>query len=198
MNSLAGKILRVTPEGQIPPDNPFPNSPIWTLGHRNTQGIAWHPQSRDLFSSEHGPSGEWGLHGMDKVNLIRKGANYGWPRAWGKTEGDQYPDPIAMWQRATPPAGIAFNNGELFVSTLGSEALIRIELSQTDDAYEVKRIERWFIDDRGRSIYGRLRDAVTGPDGSLYVLTSNRDGRGQPREGDDQILRITRVTRDSR
>jgi quinoprotein glucose dehydrogenase len=190
MASLGGKILRVTPEGAIPADNPFPGSPIWSFGHRNPQGLAWHPATGDLFASEHGPSGEFGLSAHDEINVVTKGANYGWPRAVGAPRLAPYRDPLVAWKTpTTPPSGMAFWRGDLFVATLRSEALARIALSRTGDGYRVERIERWFA--RGENRQGRLRDAVAGPDGALYVLTNNRDGRGRPREGDDRILKIT-------
>jgi quinoprotein glucose dehydrogenase len=190
MTSLGGKVLRITPEGKIPVDNPFPGSPIWSLGHRNPQGLARHPETKDLFVSEHGPSGEFGLRAHDEINVIRKGGNYGWPKAVGAPNFRPYLDPLVVWKaQATPPSGIAFWRGDLFVATLRSEALIRIAVSRAGEGYRVDRIERWFA--RGDARPGRLRDAVVGPDGALYVLTNNRDGRGRPREGDDRILKIT-------
>ena len=99
-------------------------------------------------------------------------------------------DPLVAWKApTTPPSGMAFWRGDLFVATLRSEALIRIALAREGEGFRVTRIERWFA--RGDARPGRLRDAVAGPDGALYVLTNNRDGRGRPREGDDRILRIT-------
>jgi glucose/arabinose dehydrogenase len=189
-NSLAGKILRLTPEGGIPQDNPFQNSPVYSLGHRNPQGLAWHPRSGALFSSEHGPSGEFGLRGRDIINVIRKGGNYGWPRVLGRARVDPYIDPIIMWSNATPPGGMAFWKGDLFVATMRSEALIRIRLAEKKGAYEPTLIERWFARDDSNGTYGRLRDVAVGPDAGLYVLTTNRDGRGRVRTGDDRILRI--------
>ena len=184
MGSLAGKILRLTPDGGIPADNPFPGSPVWSLGHRNVQGLAWRPGG-DLFASEHGPSGEFGFGAYDEVNAIRPGGNYGWPLAVGAPGRPEWVDPVASWpRRTTPPSGMAFWDGAIMLATLRSEALVRIVL---DEQGRATRIERWFA---GR--FGRLRDAVAGPDGALYVLTSNRDGRGSPRGGDDRILRITR------
>lgn len=189
--SLAGKILRLTPDGDIPPDNPFEASPVYSYGHRNPQGLAWHPQIGTLFSSEHGPSGEFGLRGRDIINVIRKGGNFGWPRVVGKAEQAPYIDPIIMWEPATPPGGMAFWNGDLFVATMRSRALIRIQLKTDDDQYEVAAIERWFASDHAETTFGRLRDAVVGPDDRLYVLTTNRDGRGTVRQGDDRIVRIS-------
>jgi glucose/arabinose dehydrogenase len=190
-DSLAGKILRLTPEGEIPPDNPFEGSPVYSLGHRNPQGLAWHPETGVLFSSEHGPSGEFGLRGKDIINVIQKGGNYGWPRVVGKAGVDPYIDPIIMWREATPPGGMAFWKGDLFVSTLRSQALIRIGLEKRNGTYEAVSIERWFAEDHASGSYGRLRDAAVGPDNRLYVLTTNRDGRGRARPGDDRILRIS-------
>jgi glucose/arabinose dehydrogenase len=190
LNSLNGKILRLTPDGEIPPDNPFPNSPIYSYGHRNPQGLAWHPETGDLFESEHGPSGEYGRFGHDEINVIVKGGNYGWPKVIGAPGEKEFIDPIVVWKDATPPSGITFYKGDLFVATLRSEALIRIKLQRSGKSYKVTRIERWFAFDKRRGKYGRLRDVVAGPDGNLYVLTSNRDGRGNPQPGDDKIYQI--------
>ncbi len=208
-NILSGSILRVAPDGTIPKDNPFPGSHVWSWGHRNPQGLAWHPETGDLFSSEHGPSGEYGLRGRDIVNVIVRGGNYGWPREVGAGGLDEYEDPLIMWEEATPPAGMAFWRGDLYLATLRSEALMRIAVQPigspaggkiggalgsaggASKSYRVESIEGLFARSRYNGTYGRLRDAVAGPDGALYVLTSNRDGRGNPRRGDDKILRIT-------
>lgn len=191
MDNLGGKILRLTPSGEIPEDNPFAGSPVYSLGHRNPQGLAWHPRTRVLFSSEHGPSGEFGLRGKDIINLIEKGGNYGWPHALGAANLDEYIDPLIMWTDATPPSGMTFWNNKLYVATLGSQALVRIDFQKAGDSYEAVSIDRLFTDGAFRGTHGRLRDEVTGPDGALYVLTSNLDGRGNPRQGDDRILRLT-------
>ncbi len=191
MDNLGGKILRYTPDGDIPGDNPFENSPVYSLGHRNSQGLAWHPETGSLFSSEHGPSGEFGLRGKDIINVIEKGGNYGWPLVLGGANVEPYLDPVIMWMRATPPSGMTFWNGRLYVATLRSQALVRIDLERAGDGYEVVAIDRLFANDWFSGVYGRLRDSVVGPDGALYVLTNNRDGRGSPRSGDDRILRLT-------
>ncbi|BBK30869.1 glucose/arabinose dehydrogenase [Stella humosa] len=189
---LGGKILRVTPDGAVPADNPFPGSPVWSLGHRNVQGLAFHPGTGTLFASEHGPSGEFGLRALDEVNVIRRGANYGWPLAVGAAGDARFADPILAWpDPATPPSGMAFWRGDLFVATLRSQALLRIRLEPASGGgWRPTAVERWF-GERSTQPLGRLRDAVAGPDGALYVLTNNRDGRGRPQEGDDRILRIT-------
>ncbi len=194
MKSLGGKILRVTEDGAVPPDNPFPGSPIYSLGHRNVQGLAWEPRSGQLFESEHGPSGELGVRAWDEINLIRAGGNYGWPRVVGAADQKEYVDPIVAWPGVSaPPGGIAFWKGDLYVPTLRSQALIRVHVVQDGEAWRVEGIYRWFALNYNDGKFGRLRDAVVGPDGALYVLTSNRDGRGVPREGDDRILRIVNV-----
>ena len=192
LNSPGGKILRITPDGDIPEDNPWPDSPVYSFGHRNPQGIDWHPETGDLFASGHGPSGEFGLRGKDIVNIIKSGRNYGWPLVWGAVNDPDFEDPVIMWKTATPPAGIAFWNGDLLIATLRSQALIRIQMDHDEDEYTITGIERWFASDNFSGVYGRLRDAVVGPDNALYVLTSNRDGRGSPHAGDDRILRIVR------
>jgi len=190
-NNLGGKILRLTPEGDIPGDNPFQDSPVFSLGHRNPQGLAWHPETGSLFSSEHGPSGEFGLRGKDIINVIVKGENYGWPRVLGAADVEPYIDPIIMWIEATPPSGMAFWSNKLYVATLRSEALMRIVIEHENGAYRTTGIDRLFADSRFSGSLGRLREAVVGPDGDLYVLTSNRDGRGSPLPGDDKIYRLT-------
>jgi glucose/arabinose dehydrogenase len=191
INNLGGKILRLTPDGDIPADNPFDNSPVYSLGHRNPQGIAWHPETGDLFSSEHGPSGEFGLRDKDIINVIESGNNYGWPMVLGDANVEPYVDPIIMWQQATPPSGMTFWNNRLFVATLRSQALIRIDVTMSSNSYEVTSIDRLFANDWFSGTYGRLRNAVVGPDNALYILTNNLDGRGRPRQGDDKILRLT-------
>jgi quinoprotein glucose dehydrogenase len=191
LGSLAGKILRLDPDGGIPADNPFAGSPVYSYGHRNPQGLAWHPGTGALFASEHGPSGEFGFGAYDEVNVIKPGLNYGWPRVTGAPGDRRYQDPIAAWPNVTtPPAGMAFWRDGLFIATLGSEALLRLGVQGREGKWRVTSVERWFMARSGEARFGRLRDAVVGPDGALYVLTSNRDGRGDPQDGDDRILRI--------
>jgi len=198
LQSLAGKILRLTPEGGIPGDNPFNGSPIYSYGHRNPQGLSWHPETKDLFESEHGPSGESLLFANDEINVIVKGGNYGWPKVVGAPGMKTYVDPLIVWKKTTPPSGITFYRGELlshlkndlFVATLRSEALIRIKWGRGDNKYQGVEIERWFARGDREGKYGRLRDVVESPEGALYFLTSNRDGRGKLRPRDDKIYRI--------
>ncbi|MBA4373354.1 MAG: glucose dehydrogenase [Thermodesulfovibrio sp.] len=196
LSSLGGKILRVDPEGGIPADNPFKGSPVFSYGHRNPQGISWQPTTGKLFESEHGPSVEFGHFANDEINVIVKGGNYGWPKVIGAPGLKQYIDPIIVWKHTTPPSGITFYTGDLlnhlkgdlFVATLKSQALIRIRLEKGTE--KVMRIERWFASSNSSGKYGRLRSVVEGPDGALYFLSNNRDGRGTPKQGDDKIYRI--------
>lgn len=196
LNSLGGKILRVTPDGKVPPDNPFKGSPVYSYGHRNPQGLAWQPSTGRLFASEHGPSGEFGRFGHDEINIIVKGGNYGWPKVIGAGGMKEYVDPIVVWKKATPPSGMTFYKGDLIghlkgdllVATLRSESLIRLKFAGKGE--RVVLIERWFTNPSGGGKYGRTRDVVEGPDGALYFLTNNTDGRGSPRNGDDRIYRI--------
>ena len=108
LDSWGGKILRLTPDGKIPNDNPFPGSPVYSYGNRNPQGLAWHPETGDLFSSEHGPSGEQGWRGHDEINLIIPGGNYGWPIEIGIHQNPAFIGPIVFWQNSTPPTGMTF------------------------------------------------------------------------------------------
>ncbi|HNY66251.1 MAG TPA: PQQ-dependent sugar dehydrogenase [Deltaproteobacteria bacterium] len=188
---LGGKILRLTPDGGIPKDNPLKGSPVYAYGLRNPQGLAWDPGTGVLFASDHGPSGEFGLYGNDSIKVIRKGGNYGWPLVLGDANVKPFVDPIVHWVEATPPAGMAFFRNDLFVATLKGEALIRIGFSRKGKEYRVTSIRRLFAQGPSSGRYGRLRSVVAGPDGSLYVLTSNRDGRGTVRKGDDRILKLT-------
>lgn len=193
INSLASKILRITPEGEIPSDNPFENSPVYSYGHRVVQGFAWDPDTGDMFSSEHGPSGaevEGSVRYRDEINRIQKGGNYGWPLVVGAPQIKDYIDPMVIWNKeAVPPAGMVFYKSDLFVASLGGQALIRIVMDREKE-YEVQQVQRWFSYAPSKGIYGRIRDVAIGPDGHLYVTTSNTDGRAEERIHDDKILRI--------
>jgi glucose/arabinose dehydrogenase len=192
LTSLNGKILRINPDGTIPDDNPIFGSPIYSYGHRNPEGLAWQPGTGRLYSAEHGPSGgSYGV-GQDEVNLIEPGKNYGWPVIIGKDTREGMISPIYQsgesktWapSGATFVAGGPWNGSMLFVGLRG-EALYRLVLDKNDPR-KVILFEEYLTGQ-----FGRLRDVVQGPDASFYILTNNRDGRGNPRQGDDKILRLT-------
>ena len=194
LDSLAGKILRLTPEGEIPEDNPFPNSPVYSYGHRVVQGITWDPETGVMFNSEHGPSGmekELHVRDSDEINRIEKGQNYGWPMAINAPHLEKYTDPIVSWpKQSVPPGGMTFFKGDLYVATLASQALVCIRFDREDERYKVKSIERLLATESREGTYGRLRDVRAGPDGHLYVTTSNTDRRAKLRPRDDRILRL--------
>ncbi len=180
-STIAGSIIRLTPEGQVPEDNPFPNSYIYSYGHRNPQGLAW-TDDDDLWSSEHGRS--VGGSGFDEINLIAAGANYGWPDSQGDLvqAGTVAPIRHSTAEVTWAPGDLAYVDGRLFMSGLRGETLYEAELTN-------KTISDWREHFVGE--YGRLRTVQVGPDGLLYVLTSNRDGRGDtPDETDDKLIRI--------
>jgi glucose/arabinose dehydrogenase len=191
-SSIAGKILRLEPDGTIPRDNPFGNTAVFVLGIRNTQGFDWLDDGT-LVVTDHGPSGELGRKGNDEVSLAPAGSNLGWPTIWGCERRDGLVSPRISWKEAAPPGGAAIYRGHaipewkgsLIVGTLRSEHLLRIAL--TPDGKTALRHERYLS---GK--YGRLREVVMGPDGHLYVTTSNCDGRGDCPAEKDRILRIRR------
>lgn len=196
-SSLAGKILRVSPDGEAPGDNPFPGSPVFLLGLRNPEGFDWR-DPRTLLVADHGPSGEMGMRGHDEISVAKAGENLGWPAIHGCEARAGMVTPQIAWQEAVPPGGAAFYTGRaipewrgsLIVATLGAKHLHRVALSAADPR-QVERHEAYFRGDSPTG-FGRLREVIMGLDGELYVTTSNCDGRGIcPAEG-DRILRITR------
>ncbi|WP_150953307.1 PQQ-dependent sugar dehydrogenase [Microbacterium testaceum] len=169
-DSLGGKILRVTAEGDVPADNPFPGSPVWTLGHRNPQGIGWDAEGV-MWASE------FGQNTWDELNVIEPGANYGWPDVEGIGGDDRYTDPVAQWAPAdASPSGLAVVEGSVLIANLRGERLRAVSTADPGAAREFFAGE-----------YGRLRDAVLAPDGALWLVTSDTDRGG----GDsDRILRV--------
>jgi glucose/arabinose dehydrogenase len=192
MSNLGGKTLRLNPDGTIPADNPFPGSPVYSLGHRNSQGLDWDPVSGLQFQTEHGPSGFDGPGGGDEVNIVEAGKNYGWPLVHHRDSRPGMVSPLLEYTPAVAPSGASFCRcallpsfqNDFFFATLRGERLIRVRLD-AKDRRKIAETEELFS-----GVYGRLRDVVAGPDGALYVATSNRDGRGSPRSGDDRILRV--------
>ncbi len=188
--SLAGKILRVRSDGGIPDNNPFPGSPVYSLGHRNPQGLAWAADGA-LYATEHGPSARPPDCCHDEVNRIEAGKDYGWPLLAGAAvRGDPLAHvlpgdlvkPIAESgpEDTWAPGGAAVVGNTLVFVGLRGEALFKLDLGRPD-----RGVTAHFAGQ-----FGRLRDVVVGPDGALYITTSNRDGRGRPRPGDDKILRV--------
>ncbi|MEU6145756.1 PQQ-dependent sugar dehydrogenase [Streptomyces sp. NPDC047081] len=174
--SLGGKILRMTPEGEPAPGNPFPDSPVYTYGHRNVQGLAWDSKQR-LFASEFGQD-TW-----DELNAIKPGDNYGWPDAEGKSSDAKYHNPIAQWHTDdASPSGIAYAEGSIWMAGLKGQRLWRIPLKGT----VASAAPQAFLEGK----YGRLRTVVSAGGDKLWVTTSNTDGRGTPKSGDDRILEL--------
>ncbi|MFC4060761.1 PQQ-dependent sugar dehydrogenase [Planomonospora corallina] len=176
LGSLAGKILRMTPDGRPAPGNPFQNV-IWSYGHRNVQGLAWDSSGR-MYASE------FGQNSFDELNLITKGGNYGWPEVEGVGDDPRFVDPIATWSTdEASPSGLAYADGSLWMGALRGSRLWRIPLTAGGEAGEPVPL----FTDR----YGRLRAVTTAPGGSIWFGTSNKDGRGDPAPDDDRILTFT-------
>ena len=194
LTSPSGKVLRINPDGSAPDDNPFQgpglSNLVFAYGLRNPQGLAWHPDTGDLFITDHGPRRE------DEVNILQPGGNYGWPDALGPVEYSEYIDPILSFTPTIALSGAAFYDGDTlpeewwgnFVfATLRAEHLHRVVL-RGPDYRKVESHERLF-----QGEFGRLRAVAMSPDGHLYFTTSNRDGRGNPHPGDDKLLRLIGV-----
>ncbi|MDU0366494.1 PQQ-dependent sugar dehydrogenase [Microbacterium sp. KSW4-17] len=171
--ALGGKILRVAADGSIPADNPFPGSPVWSLGHRNPQGIGWDAEGT-MYASE------FGQNTWDELNVIEPGANYGWPEVEGIGGRDGFVDPVQQWAPAeASPSGLAVVDGAVVIANLRGQ---RVRVVPTSD---LASAEEYLVGD-----YGRLRDVVAAPDGAVWVVTSNTDRGG----GDtDAILRVPLV-----
>lgn len=174
INSLAGKILRMNKDGTIPADNPFGNY-VYSYGHRNPQGLAWHTVTKELYASEHGPTKN------DEINKIAEGKNYGWPNECNEIS-KEYVNPIRCYSEFTlAPSGIAFYKNDLYIAGLRGTHLRKIIFDK--DYKTILHEEELFSD------LGRIRDVVE-HEGYLYIATSNRDGRGIPKLNDDRILRL--------
>lgn len=171
LDSLAGKILRLTPDGGVPADNPISGSPVFSYGHRNPQGIAWAADGT-MYASE------FGQNTWDELNVIVGGCNYGWPAVEGIADRSGFIDPILQWSpEDASPSGIAVRGGRIYVANLRGERLRVVTIANPNSP-----VNRDLVG------YGRLRDAVVTPDGELWVLTNNTDGRGEPGPDDDRIL----------
>jgi len=184
VDSLAGKILRMNPDGSVPEDNPFENSLVYAYGLRNPQGLSWHPVTGDLYASDHGPNSQ------DEVNHILPGKNYGWPVVTCTASDERFEDPLVCYSEYTmAPSGVAFLlwdeliESPLYVAGLRGNMLMRLDL---DDEGALIRREELFTD------LGRIRTVIY-HEGSLYIATNNRDGRGVPKDDDDVIIKITPI-----
>ncbi|MFJ2542578.1 PQQ-dependent sugar dehydrogenase [Microbacterium sp. NPDC087589] len=173
LDALSGKILRLAPDGEVPADNPFEDSPVYSYGHRNPQGIAWDAEGA-MYASEFGQD-TW-----DELNVIEPGGNYGWPEAEGIADDSDYIDPVQQWRPdAASPSGIAVTASDIVIANLRGERLRTVPLDDLTASAEE------FVGE-----LGRLRDVTVGADGMLWILTNNTDGRGSPSQGDDRILRL--------
>ena len=189
LGTLTGKILRLNDDGSVPGDNPFPGSPIHTYGHRNPQGIDWHAVTGELWGSEHGQTGN------DEINRLQPGRNYGWPVIEADQTRAGMEPPIAFFSPSIAPSGMAFYTGttmtgfrlDLFVGTLAGQHLLRVRFDP-NNPNRIATTERLLA---GR--FGRIRDVINAPDGSLYLCTSNRDGRNTPVPADDRIIKLSAV-----
>lgn len=196
-NSLAGKILRINPDGSIPADNPVAGSYIWASGLRNTQGLVFTPEGL-LYGSDHGPNND------DELNLLQEGRNYGWPAVAGFCDlpdeltfcqQNNVREPLYAWTPTLAVAGIDYYNhpsipqwqNSILMTSLKASKLVSLKLSA--DGLSVVSADNWFD-----GFWGRLRDVCVSPDGKIYLAVSNRDGRGSPRPGDDRIVEIRAVS----
>ncbi|GHF49911.1 hypothetical protein GCM10010218_34220 [Streptomyces mashuensis] len=178
-SSLGGKILRMTPDGRPAPGNPGPSSLVYSWGHRNVQGLAWDADKR-LWAAEFGQD-TW-----DELNLIEPGRNYGWPRVEGVAHRAGFTDPVVQWRPAdASPSGLAYADGALWLAALRGERLWRVPLPRGGAAETTGPPEAFL-----KGTYGRLRTVVAAAAGGLWLTTSNTDGRGDPRPGDDRLLRL--------
>ncbi|MFJ8545216.1 PQQ-dependent sugar dehydrogenase [Streptomyces sp. NPDC093586] len=174
--SLGGKILRMTPEGEPAAGNPFPDSPVYSYGHRNVQGLAWDARQR-LFASE------FGQETWDELNAIKPGDDYGWPRAEGRSDDPAFHNPVAQWRTdEASPSGIAYAEGCVWMAGLRGERLWRVPLKGTGTSADPQA----FL----QGEYGRLRTVVAAGGDKLWLVTSDTDGRGDPKDGDDRILEL--------
>ncbi|MBA3524250.1 MAG: PQQ-dependent sugar dehydrogenase [Geodermatophilaceae bacterium] len=179
-DSLNGKILRLDPDGGVPADNPDPDSPVWSLGHRNVQGLAW-----DASGAMYGV--EFGQSTFDEVNLIQPGNNYGWPdvEGDGDTDGGRYTNPLVTWSTdEASPSGAAVAGDTLYVAGLGGQRLWTIPVTGPGALGEPVAVLE--------GTFGRLRTVAVGTDGALWLTTSNTS-RGEPRDGDDHVYRFPTV-----
>jgi len=197
IDSVNGKTLRLNDDGTIPQDNPFfgkegYRSEIWTIGHRNAEGLAWQPETGLMFQTEHGPSGFDGPGGGDEVNIVERAKNYGWPTIHHTQTQAGLESPLLEYTPACAPGSAMFYNGSVFTAFKGNfffgclvgRRIIRVVLDGRKVVSQENLLEK---------TYGRIREMEQGPDGYIYFSTSNRDGRGSPAKDDDRIMRLVPV-----
>ena len=173
LDSLNGKILRMTPDGGVPADNPFPDSLVYSYGHRNPQGLAW-AEDGTMFATE------FGQNTWDELNIITAGANYGWPTVEGVATTEDFTDPVQQWEPTeASPSGMAHIDGTLFIANLRGQVLRAVPVA--DPSTSTIHYDGEF---------GRIRDVTEAPDGRLWFVTNNTDGRGTPGPEDDRILSV--------
>ncbi|WP_457973377.1 PQQ-dependent sugar dehydrogenase [Arthrobacter sp. D1-17] len=173
LDSLNGKILRMTPDGDVPDDNPFPDSLVYSYGHRNPQGLAW-AEDGTMFATE------FGQNTWDELNIITAGANYGWPTVEGIATTGDFTDPVQQWEPSeASPSGMTHTDGTLFIANLRGQVLRAVPIADqtTSTTYHSRE-------------FGRIRDVTEGPDGKLWFVTNNTDGRGTPGPDDDRVLSV--------
>ncbi|MBD1593766.1 PQQ-dependent sugar dehydrogenase [Arthrobacter sp. S1_S22] len=173
LESLNGKILRMTPDGGVPADNPFPDSLVYSYGHRNPQGLAW-AEDGTMFATE------FGQNTWDELNIITAGANYGWPTVEGIATTGDFTDPVQQWEPTeASPSGMTHIDGTLFIANLRGQVLRAVPVADPSTSTTYYDGE-----------FGRIRDVTEAPDGKLWFVTNNTDGRGRPGPDDDRILSV--------
>lgn len=173
LESLGGKILRMTADGALPNDNPFPGSLVYSYGHRNPQGLAW-AQDGTMYATE------FGQETWDELNIITPGANYGWPSVEGIADSDGFTDPVQQWTPGeASPSGMTYVDGTLFIANLRGQVLRAVSVADPTTSVEYYNGE-----------FGRIRDVTVTPEGDLWFLTNNTDGRGTPGPQDDRVLGV--------
>ncbi|WP_434116907.1 PQQ-dependent sugar dehydrogenase [Corynebacterium glyciniphilum] len=173
LDSLNGKILRMTPDGDVPEDNPFDDSYVYSYGHRNPQGLGW-TEDGTMFSTE------FGANSFDELNIIVAGGNYGWPEAEGTSDNEDYEDPVQQWEPAdASPSGMTVIGDTIVIANLRGEVLRTVPVADPSASTEYFNAE-----------FGRIRDVVPTPDGNLWFLTNNTDGRGEAGDGDDRVVSV--------